>query len=237
MTSPVAKLRGRVAMLHRMIGRPAMPRGDGLPQRAWYRRRSFQLVLCVTLLSAVVAAGWCQRVFLLTAAGRWLDVGEPLPEPVDCVFILGGDADTRPFAAVALIRKGWARQALLAPSTTTAHERSHHELIREILLRRGVPAEAILELPVQVASTRDEARALRAFLEQRPVRSVAVITSDYHTRRTRAIFRRELAARATQVHFVSAPTERCKATNWWHNEQGWRMYIGEYAKMICGFGR
>jgi len=213
-----------------------MSPGHGVPDRAWYRRRSvwISVALMLSLSSFVIARS--ERAALLTAAGRWLDVGEQLHQPVDCVFILGGDADTRPFAAAALIRSGWARQALIAPGPVTAYERSHQELLREVLLRRGIDGEAIRELPDRVASTRDEALALRQFLQRHPDHSVAVVTSDYHTRRARAIFQRELAGRATRIHFVSAPTERFKATNWWHYEQGWKMYIAEYVKMI-GIGR
>jgi uncharacterized SAM-binding protein YcdF (DUF218 family) len=208
-----------------------------LSKRAWYRRRLIQLGVALALASAVGGIAFLERVILLTAAGRWLDVGEPLRKPVDSVFILGGDADTRPFAAAALIRSGWARQALITQAPADAHEPSHPSVLRDVLCRRGVAPEAILELPVQVSSTWDEARALREFLELHPGHSVAVVTSDYHTRRARAIFRRQLAGRAVQVHFVSAPTERFKATNWWHCEQGWKMYIGEYVKMICSLGQ
>src|SRR5262249_42458958 len=156
---------------------------------------------------------------------------------VDSVFILGGDADTRPFAAAALIRSGWARQALIAPTAPGPDDRSHEELLREILVRRGVAADAVIELSGEVASTRDEARVLRRFLEKHPGHSVAVITSDYHTRRARSIFTAQLGDCTGQVHFVAAPTERFTAANWWHYEQGWKMYIAEYIKLISTAGR
>src|SRR5262249_47011517 len=115
--------------------------------------------------------------------------------------------------------------------------RAHEELLREILVRRGVAADAVVELPGEVASTRDEARVLRQFLEMHPGHSVAVITSDYHTRRARSIFAAQLGNCAGQVHLVAAPTERFHATDWWHYEQGWKMYTGEYVKIITGLGR
>jgi uncharacterized SAM-binding protein YcdF (DUF218 family) len=209
-----------------------MPQAISPGKRPWYRRRRVQLGIFLALLSGTGIRACSERGVLLTAAGAWLDVGESLRVPVDSVFILGGDADTRPFAAAALIRNGWARQALIVPTAPEPGALSHQELLREILLRRGVAADAVVELPGQVASTRDEARALRRFLEQHPDHSVAVLTSDYHTRRARAIFTAQLADCAAQVHFVSAPTERFTAANWWHYEQGWKMYTGEYVKLI-----
>src|SRR6516225_4130094 len=117
-----------------MTDRFAMSRGHGVPDRAWYRRRSVWISVALMLSLSSVGIAWSERAALLTAAGRWLDVGERLHEPVDCVYILGGDADTRPFAAAALIRSGWARQALIAPGPVTAYARSHQELLREVLL-------------------------------------------------------------------------------------------------------
>jgi uncharacterized SAM-binding protein YcdF (DUF218 family) len=213
------------------------PQSVPLGKRACNRRRLLLVVVLLILPSAAGAIACLERTFLLTAAGSWLDVGERLREPVDSVFILGGDADTRPFAAAAMIRSGWARQALIVPTARESDGHSHQELLRDVLLRRGVAAEAIVELPGQVASTRDEALALRRFLERHPGHSVAVMTSDYHTRRARSIFTAQLEECAGRVHFVAAPTERFTAANWWHYEQGWKMYIAEYIKLICTAGR
>jgi uncharacterized SAM-binding protein YcdF (DUF218 family) len=207
---------------------PSVP----LPKRAWYRGRLLLPALLVTALLTGGIVAYRERAVVLTAAGSWLDVGERLRQPVDSVFILGGDSDTRPFAAAALIRSGWARQALIVPTARERDGSSHQELLREILAHRGIAAEDIVELPGQVASTRDEARALRQFLERHPGHTVAVITSDYHTRRARAIFTAQLADCAGRVHFVAAPTERFTAANWWQYEQGWKMYVGEYVKLV-----
>jgi uncharacterized SAM-binding protein YcdF (DUF218 family) len=217
-----------------MTDRFAMSRGHGVPDRAWYRRRSVWISVALMLSLSSVGIAWSERAALLTAAGRWLDVGERLHEPVDCVYILGGDADTRPFAAAALIRKGWARRALIPTNATETHEPTHHSLLREILRRRGVAAQNIVDLPGEVTSTRDEVLALRRYLQEHSVRSVAVITSDYHTRRARAIFQRQLGGGKTELYFISAPTERFHAADWWQHEQGWKMYLGEYVKLAYG---
>jgi len=218
-------------------GPMAMSRPNSSGKLPWYRRRWIQFAIILSLLSVTGLVACREREVLLSAAGAWLDVGEALREPVDGVFILGGDADTRPFAAAAIIRSGWARQALIVPTAPQPGDRSHQDLLRAILLQRGVEADAIVELPGQVASTRDEARALRQFLDDHAGFSVAVLTSDYHTRRTRAIFAAELADHAAQAHVVSAPTERFNAANWWHYEQGWKMYTGEYIKLISNLWR
>lgn len=200
-----------------------------------HRRWLWALVLLAVFTGAVYSL----RTSILSAAGQWLNVTEPLKGPVDYVFILGGDADTRPFAAAALVKGGLARQVLIAraegePESDSPGEvsRPHHVLLRQILLQRGVPSASIIALPMKVSSTADEAEALRAFLKQEPQKSVAVITSDYHTRRTRATFRRRLGKEMDRVQVIGAPTERFNGSNWWHYDQGTKLYINEYLKML-----
>jgi len=44
---------------------------------------------------------------------------------------------------------------------------------------------------------------------------VAVVTTDYHTRRARAIFRREVPQNLAELHFVAVATDGFDADNWW----------------------
>jgi uncharacterized SAM-binding protein YcdF (DUF218 family) len=104
------------------------------------------------------------------------------------------------------------------------------DLIHEVLVRRGVPADRIITLPGEVNSTADEATALARFLDDRPGATVAIVTNDFHTGRARSIFRRALGPRAGQVYFVAAPTDRFSAADWWQTELGFVTYMGETAK-------
>jgi uncharacterized SAM-binding protein YcdF (DUF218 family) len=69
------------------------------------------------------------------------------------------------------------------------------------------------------------------FLQAEPGTTVAVVTSDFHTRRARAIFRRVLGERMERVHFVAAPTDGFGASDWWECEEGTITYLNEYAKL------
>src|SRR5438093_1111570 len=103
-------------------------------------------------LAAVVA-----HHTLLTAAARWLDVGES-PHAVDFVMVLPGDAETRPFVAAVMVRQGLAKGVLI-PRTATSPEVDDgiivpaDELVRRILTARGVADEQIHVLPGQSTST------------------------------------------------------------------------------------
>jgi uncharacterized SAM-binding protein YcdF (DUF218 family) len=152
-------------------------------------------------------------------------------------MVLGGGPTTRPFVAAALVQAGLARRALV-PSPRRSPEQeeglrpSEAEVTRRVLRARGAPDGAVITLPGEVDSTRDEAQALRRFLETEPDTSVAVVPNGFHTRRARMLFRHELGDRMAQVHFVGAPTDGFGADDWWRSEGGFCCYATEYFKLV-----
>jgi uncharacterized SAM-binding protein YcdF (DUF218 family) len=197
-------------------------------RRRWLRR--------LLLLVVLVLGLYFTRAWYLPAVGRFLDVSDP-PRQTDCVFILGGEANTRPFVGAALIRTGRARRVVFvpvkaAPAVQDGLWPADHELTRRVLLARGVDPAAIVLLPAEADSTQDEAVALGKFLEAEPDVTVAVVTSDYHTRRTRLLMRRALGPNQDRIHFVAAPVDGVRAETWWQSRKGFVMYINEYCKLI-----
>jgi uncharacterized SAM-binding protein YcdF (DUF218 family) len=174
---------------------------------------------------------------VLAGIGGLLIVEDPAPARVDLIFLLNGGINTRPFRAAELYKQGLAPRIVIAQS-----ERLPTELLRltpnptevsiGVLDRLGVPASAIVVLPFGegTTSTRDEARALRSYLEAPPARRLAVVTSDYHTRRTRAAVRREIRIPGVRVWMISAP-EAYTAQDWWRGEVGFLAYLEEFLKI------
>src|SRR5205823_5092536 len=104
-----------------------------------------------------------------------------------------------------------------------------------VLRARGVPDEAIVVLPGACDSTFDEARLLAQFLEGDSPRTVAVVTTNYHTRRARRVFARVLGEQAARVRFVAPATGGFDDTNWWRSEAGFVAYANEYVKLAYYF--
>jgi uncharacterized SAM-binding protein YcdF (DUF218 family) len=203
----------------------------GPVKRRRWPTRLFWLALVVLLGLST----WFFRTPLLIEAGRFLDVSES-PQKVDYVYVLGGDNDTRPFTAAALIKAGWAREALIpgesvSPAVTNGLIPPEHEIMRRVLIARGVRPESITILPGQASNTREEAAELAEFLRDHPDCTVAVITNGYHTRRARMHFVRALGDRIASVHFFAAPTDGYDATNWWHDDRGLIQFTNEFVKL------
>lgn len=199
-------------------------------------RRRWKWIVLAFLLTGVVAV-YLQRQFLLTKAGCWLIVSNSLHEPVDYVLVLGGGATTRPFVAAEIVRAGLAKKVLIPRFSQSEEVRdgisiSEDEMMRQVLLRSDVSAEAIVQLDAVVDSTKAEARALADFLREIRGLRVAVVTSDFHTRRSRLLFSRACGDDVGNLTFIGAPTDGFDASNWWRTERGTVAYVNEYLKLL-----
>lgn len=199
--------------------------------RSW-KQRWLRRFLVLGLLAGLL---YLTGPLLLRSMARFLDVTEPAAT-TEYVMVLGGDCQCRPFVAAALVRAGRARKVLLpAPKNTRDAQLRilppEQEIMKTVLLHEKVPPEAVVSLDGECSSTLDEARALAKFLENQPNCSVTVVTTSFHTRRARWIFRKVLGDKGGSVHFVGVPTDGFDETNWWHFELGCVAYLSETFKL------
>jgi len=198
-------------------------------------RRPRRWLIGIFCVAAVAAAAYAGHDRLLPLAARWLDVSDT-PRPTDYAMVLPGEQNVRPFVAAALVRTGYAREVLVptnktAPKVDEGIRPPIHEVIRRVLQYRGVPPEAILILDAKTSGTFSDVQALADFLEKAPGASVSVVTSDYHTRRTRLALAQVLGDRLARVTLVSAPTEKFTDQNWWKCSEGFIAIAGEHLKL------
>ena len=175
-------------------------------------------------------------------AARALVVSEPLPV-ADAVVVLAGSAAyvERAAEAARLFREGRARAVVLTNDDlrggwSSAEQRNPFfvERAAEELRRAGVPAERIEIAWRPVASTYDEALLMREHAAARGYRSLAVVTSGYHSRRALWTFRRALAGTNVTVGVEpAAPGGQTPAPSlWWLSAGGWESVAGEYVKLL-----
>jgi uncharacterized SAM-binding protein YcdF (DUF218 family) len=188
----------------------------------------------VAALAAWSLAAW--------GAARWLVVAEALPR-ADAMVVLGGAAAYRERARAAAGLFGEGRAPVVALTNdglrggwSQAEQRNpfFYERAGEELRRAGVPAEKIELVPGLVTSTHDEAVALKAYAAARGWRSLLVVTSEYHARRSLWTFRRVFAGSGIAVGLAPAgPGEGTPSgAFWWLRPRGWRLVAGEYVKLV-----
>ena len=96
-----------------------------------------------------------------------------------------------------------------------------------------VPASAIEILDGYNESTADEATKLQRYLREHHLTRLIVVTSNFHTRRSRLLFRRVLAGSGVQVSVQAAPPNFAfNPHDWWTRRQDSKILLWEYQKLL-----
>lgn len=183
--------------------------------------RSGRRVAAVALAAAAIAVGW----FVFSRAGTWLIVETPL-QPAPIVVVFGGKTPFRAVEAAKLYNAGWTRQVWLTEGgRTTADEAlermrievtPEHAYNRQVLERLGVPASAIRVVPGHNNNTAEEVRTIARAVAEAHAERVILITSDYHTRRVRTLWR-VLAGDKPPAIVRYTSEEAFDAAHWWRD--------------------
>lgn len=168
---------------------------------AW-RWAAYPLLAAAALAAAGIAG--------LGALGWWVDFSDE-PAPADAIVVLAGSYSRPPYAAD-LFQKGLAPEVWLSrPAPYSADDKVRElgirlpleeDVNREILLKKGVPASALKLYGRGVLSTADEALSFAREYGFQGKR-ILVVTSRYHARRAKRIFRARLPG--AEVRVVATP--------------------------------
>lgn len=172
-----------------------------------------------------------QRNAILAAAARPL-VRDDGPRKADCVVVLGGDEyGMRVVEGAKLAQAGYAPYVLVdGPISLMGHESD--QTIR-FAVQSGFPETLFrpVWLPKGVDSTSIEARYLaNDILRPQHVRSILLVTSNYHTARAARFFRRQ--SPWLTVYTVAAPDPFFTVDGWWKTRNGKKSFLLEWMKTI-----
>jgi len=183
----------------------------------------FLIVFCFLLYAA-------RRPLLRLAGESWV-VEDPLQQS-DALLLLGDDN----FFADRATRASELYRQKLAPAIVASGRRLRPtagiaELMEHDLIERGVPKDRVIRFPHDADNTREEAQALRALVTEKNWRSVIVVASNYHTRRTRYIFQR-IFPESVSVRVASARDGEFDPEHWWENRKSLKEFIRELAALV-----
>jgi uncharacterized SAM-binding protein YcdF (DUF218 family) len=182
----------------------------------------FVVALCATVYLA-------RHPIMRFAAESWV-IDEPAAH-ADAIVVLGDDnfyADRATHAAE-LFRQG------VAPDVVASGKRLRpnaglSELMEHDLVERGVPKDKIMRLTQDADSTREEAGAVEKLVMEHHWKSVVVVTSNYHTRRTRYIFQKVFPS-GVAVSVASARDGDFDPERWWEKRKSIKLFARELAGM------
>jgi uncharacterized SAM-binding protein YcdF (DUF218 family) len=158
-------------------------------------------------------------------------VDEPAAH-ADAIVVLGDDnfyADRATHAAE-LFRQGVA-PIVVASGRRLRPNAGIAELIEHDLVERGVPKEKVLRFAHEGASTVEEAVAVTKFAEDHRWKSVVIVTSNYHTRRVRYVYRKLVSGRMN-VSVASARDGDFDPERWWEKGKSTRLFAREVLGVV-----
>ncbi len=193
-----------------------------------------RVIVLLALSLALVIGG----VVAFRGVGRWLVRPDPLA-PADVIVVLSGTMPARAEEAARIFRMGYSRKVWITRPVSPANELARmgipyageEDYSREVLVREGVPAQAIRILPETIVDTQQEVEEISRDARAEGDSRVMIVTSPQHTRRVKALWRR-VVGRNPALIVRSAPQDGFDADHWWRNTRdafsvvfGWRCRV------------
>jgi uncharacterized SAM-binding protein YcdF (DUF218 family) len=175
-------------------------------------------------------------------AGRYLIVDQPLHR-ADVIVVLAGAQVDRWLEASDLYREGLASVIVMSPGYVDPlcddlrargiRLPREVDLHRDAMIQLGVPGTAIEIMPHGYDNTADEAAGVRTLAHARGWKRLIVVTSKYHTRRSRFAFNRELRGSGVEVQIRGSRYDRAQPDGWWRNRSDLRFVVSELQKLAA----
>jgi uncharacterized SAM-binding protein YcdF (DUF218 family) len=165
--------------------------------------------------------------------GGFLILGDNA-RPADALVILSGEEEERVQEAVYWYKENYAHYMVftVTDSEDIGERGTHSQKLMRIAIDEGVPQDAMFLTEGEATSTIDEANAVLLLCKKRDIKSILVITSSYHTRRTKVIFEDIFKDSDISVRVHSVKDSWYQPWNWFLTEEGWQRTINEYGGLI-----
>jgi len=190
--------------------------------------------LCAGIVFTVISIGITALIF----AGYWLAAAADKPIKSDFIIVLAGEP-SRAFYAADLFKQEFAGSVLVSRPVRVNSLKLLDEIgvdfpraediNKQVLIKKGVPADAVSFFGNSSISTVEEGESLRNMFFGRPGVKLLIVTSWYHARRVKLISRNFL--RNAQITVVATPYERFCA-KWWTDQDSARSVVLELIKTL-----
>jgi len=178
-------------------------------------------------------------VWMLWGADLLMAAGQ-MPSRVDAAVVLQGSIvaeKTRIAGAMALLKQGMAERVLLSLPKESYWGESIPPVAR-VYLERTYGAEYaarvdFCETSAVVNSTEEEAEVALRCIREHHWQAIAIVTSDYHTRRAGILWRRTVRRQDPAIRIsVEGIADPEFQLPWWRHRQSAKICLGESLKLI-----
>lgn len=200
------------------------------------------LAVFLAVSFSLVTVLFFSHEYLLRQVGRFLVLEQKISK-ADYIVILNGRPTERCLAAVDLYKKKQANIIVMArinkqPGSDEFWRRVGKDFKRQAFPERaleamGIPATAMQFIGDGVASTYDEAKAVRAFSREQGGKSIIIVTSKWHSRRTyltfKSVFKHE---NGISMMMFPSPYDTYNPDAWWKSETDVELVFREYLRLF-----
>jgi uncharacterized SAM-binding protein YcdF (DUF218 family) len=164
---------------------------------------------------------------------------DPMPSHVDSAVVLQGSIvaeKARMAGAMSFLQRGIADRVLLIVPKESYWGQAIPPIARAYIERTyGADFASrvdFCETSAEVNSTRQEAEAALACVEEHHWRSIMVVTSDYHTRRARVLWRGTIRQHDPVVNVsIEGIADPEFQKPWWRHRQSAKIWLAESLKL------
>jgi uncharacterized SAM-binding protein YcdF (DUF218 family) len=182
-------------------------------------------------------------VFLMPNLGQWL-VAEDDLQASDMIVVLMGSLPDRILQAVDIYNERYSDKLVFVNSYRVGYDifvergveipPGNAQLSKMAAIDLGVPEENILILEGNAKNTQDEALSIREYIRNnRAIESIILVTSKYHSGRSKKIFRKALSGLDREINIYSSPSkyDPFNVNQWWKDREDIKLVVLEYLKL------
>lgn len=189
------------------------------------RKRIFvTLVVCICLFLVIF------HVQVLTLLADFLIIKDHL-QKVDAIVVLSGDTmGGRVPKGVALFKEGYSRKIVMIGGLIQWNT-DEPDIMKKHAIALGLKESDILVVN-QGKSTYAQAKRMLEIMKNNNFKSAIVVTSNFHTRRARYIFKKTFSKNKYNLIVSASDTKRFNPSRWWKNSGYAKILFYEYTKLL-----
>lgn len=193
--------------------------------------RILQWIGAITVLFFIlVGIILLNRGFFLGKLGDFLVLDQD-PVKSDIIIILsGGNQDDRVMHGVKLFKQGYGNELLMTGGPGGLLQKSCAEMMRDQAVFLDVSKELIL-LEEESTTTFGNAKYSLEIIRKKGYRSVIIVTSASHTRRSKIVFERFFSNEGISFIVCAVPST-VNLERWWENDLKVQTVFTEYMKLF-----
>ena len=185
------------------------------------------------IVLSVIVATLILLIIIAANLGNLLIVNDELNK-ADAIVVFSGDNGPRTEKGVELLKEGLGDYLILSGGVVY-DDVTMAELMKNHALKLGVPENKIL-LDDKASTTHENAEFTKEIIEENNFKSVIVVTSEYHSRRSKLAMEKALEntlidGESIEV-MVAHSTEEKFTSKWWTSGNSALIVISEYLKLM-----